>query len=165
MAEPDPGAPSPDAAASKILLPAKKKKGGAAGVPKPRERNPLFDVLVAIEGCDPQQVTKPLAGRVAKALATIRDVSPDVTVAEIKRRAAVYAAEWPRATLTAMALATHWGRMGGAKKEGGGPQVETAAPAGFERACEALYGDVTPWAMLGVGQQSEIREWLKEEAA
>lgn len=57
------------------------------------------------------------------------------------------------------------GQVWGAKKRGGaGQQIvveDTRAPAGFELGCAALYGAVTPWAMLGEGQQGEVREWLK----
>lgn len=50
------------------------------------------------------------------------------------------------------------------KKEGGGagPVIENVCPAGFEAACEALYGRVPgPWATLGDGDQAEIRAWIQ----
>lgn len=50
------------------------------------------------------------------------------------------------------------------KKEGGAAAVKVVAnvcPAGFEAACEALYGRVPgPWATLGDGEQAEIRSWI-----
>ena len=141
---------------------AKKKKGPAPR--KPRAPNPLFDALVAIEGCDPAQITGPMAACIGKALKTIREVSPDVTAAEIQRRATAYRAKWEGITLTSQALAKHWGTLGGfvgGKKEG--EAVQTFAPDGFERACQALYDDVTPWALLSDGHHAEIRTWLQLE--
>ena len=131
---------------------------------KPRAPNPLFDALVGIEGCDPAQITGPMAACIGKALKTIREVSPDVTAAEIQRRATAYRAKWEGITLTSQALAKHWGTLGGfvgGKKEG--EAVQTFAPDGFERACQALYDDVTPWALLSDGHHAEIRTWLQLE--
>jgi hypothetical protein len=79
--------------------------------PKPRERNPLFDALALAEGNQLDAITKPAASAIAVALSQIRKVSPDVTPAEIQRRADNYRASMPGATLTATALAKHWGRM------------------------------------------------------
>ena len=52
--------------------------------------------------------------------------------------------------------------FGPQKKEGGPPPaVENLCPAGFEEACEALYGRVPgPWPTLGDGDQADIRAWL-----
>ena len=52
--------------------------------------------------------------------------------------------------------------FGAQKKEGGPPPaVENLCPAGFEEACEALYGRVPgPWPTLGDGDQADIRAWL-----
>ena len=48
-----------------------------------------------------------------------------------------------------------------------GPKKETVAetqpPAGWQEAARDLYGRIEPWAMLGVGQQSEIRAWLETQ--
>ena len=44
----------------------------------------------------------------AKALAEIKEASPDVTPAELNRRAANYRTHYEGAALTANALAKHW---------------------------------------------------------
>jgi len=142
---------------------AKKKKGDGAAA-KPRPRNELFDELVRMTGTPLNQVTKALGGAVAAALRDIKEVSPEVTAVDIQRRAAAYREKWPKMTLSPSALAKHWGSLGPAKKEGGAAGVPEAdlCPAGYEAACAALYGGVIePWAMLGVGQQAEVRAWLE----
>ena len=50
--------------------------------------------------------------RAAKALAEIREVSPDVTPEEIDRRAQNYRGHLGGAMLTSTALAKHWARCG-----------------------------------------------------
>lgn len=62
------------------------------------------------------------------------------------------------------------GRIGPEKKwaAAGEPEVrvvvrETGAPEGWGEATVALYEEVVPWAMLGEGQQAEVREWLARE--
>lgn len=72
-----------------------------------RQRNPLFDALAVLDSPDIQQLTAP--GRVAKALAVIRKVSPDVTVEEIVRRARNLQMRWPRVTIKSTTLAFNWG--------------------------------------------------------
>jgi len=79
--------------------------------PKPRktrERNPTLDVLAAIGGADPAQVTGKAWGGIAAALKEIREVCPGVTAEEINRRAVHYRQHMPGAMLTAHALAKHW---------------------------------------------------------
>ena len=146
-----------------------KKKKGAGAVRKPRAPNPLFDALVAIEGCDPAQITGPMAACIGKALKTIREVSPDVTVAEIHRRADAYRAKWQDITLTAQALAKHWGTLGAAQKKEGGPPVVVVqeAPPRFEQAACALWGDgwkqsCRPWHLMVHGDKQMVWKWLKE---
>jgi hypothetical protein len=77
---------------------------------KERPRNALFDALAKLDCPDLSQLTAPAAGRVAKALQAIRQVSPDVTKEEIEARAANYLLHMPNATLTSTALSAHWGR-------------------------------------------------------
>ena len=76
---------------------------------KPRERNPLLDALVALDGTDPTQATPPAWGKAVKALADIRTVSPDVTAAEIQRRATNYRLHYTTAAISPTALSGHWG--------------------------------------------------------
>lgn len=77
-------------------------------IPKPRERNPLFDALARATGSDPGQLTKAAARSCAVALAEIRKACPGLTPDEIQRRAANYRAHFRGAALTPPALAKHW---------------------------------------------------------
>ena len=77
-------------------------------VKPPRERNPLMDAIALhAEGSDPAQVTKTRWGAIGKALAEIKEVSPDVTPEEIVARAKQYRKKYDW-NLTATALASHW---------------------------------------------------------
>jgi len=40
---------------------------------------------------------------------------------------------------------------------------DTGAPVGWQEATGELYGEVIAWAMLGEGQQGEVRDWLARE--
>ncbi len=86
----------------------KERKEPIAPAKPTRERNPLLDALAAIDGSDPAQRTGPAWGAVGTALKAIREVCPDLTPAEISRRAANYRQHMPGAMLTANALAKHW---------------------------------------------------------
>jgi hypothetical protein len=86
-------------------------KRETAKVPKPRRRNPELDALAAVDGSDLAQVTGSAWGRHAKALHEIRGVCPDVSADEIRRRAENYRTLHPTWTITATALAKHWGSL------------------------------------------------------
>jgi hypothetical protein len=73
-----------------------------------KPRNPLLDALATVGGGSISDVTKSAFGAAARALAEIKGVTPDVAPAEILRRGENYAARFPRAALTASALAKHW---------------------------------------------------------
>jgi hypothetical protein len=77
---------------------------------KQRERNPLIDAMVSLDGSDPEKCTKPAFSAAAAALSHIKAVTPDVTPDEIQRRAANYRLHMPGATLSPSALAKHWAR-------------------------------------------------------
>jgi len=76
--------------------------------PKVRPRNPLLDVLVALDGSDVTQATSRNYGKAAKALAEIKPVCAGVTEAELRRRAYNYRLHYPQAAISALALADHW---------------------------------------------------------
>ncbi len=97
-----------------------------------RPRNELFDALAGVEGLALVEIGKLAGGRIAAALKEIRAVCPDLTTAEIRRRAANYRAEWPTATLTANSLAAYWAKFGGAIKGAGGkPDPRLSFPPKF----------------------------------
>lgn len=77
--------------------------------PKPSMRNLHMDALSVCEG-GPDGITGPTWAKVAKALAQIREVTPDVTPEEITKRIANYRTHFKDAACTATAMASHWGR-------------------------------------------------------
>ena len=80
-----------------------------APVSKVGRRNALLEALVAFDGSNPADATASAWGAAAKALAEIEDVSPEVTLAEITRRAANYRTHFPdAATSGPKALSKHW---------------------------------------------------------
>lgn len=154
---------------------AKKKKGVAARPAKAGAtngaRNPVFDALATACGVLPDQVTKALGGEIGTALRDIKQVSADVTPAEIGRRAKAYRDQWPNATLSPSALAKWWAKFapGAAqKKEAGAPPVGVKPPPdGYDRACAALWGKdweckLPSWASMLHTDKRQIFEWLKQ---
>ena len=88
------------------------------GKRKKHERNAILDALVVLDGTSIEQATSPAFSAAGKALATIRQVCPDVDLAKIELSAKNYRAKWPNASISAMALAKHWGALQApAKKE------------------------------------------------
>lgn len=84
------------------------REGGQVEGRKPKERNLLIDLLVSLSGSDPLQATRPMFSAAGNALAIIREVTPDVSEDEIRRRAANYRLIYPKVALTASALAKWW---------------------------------------------------------
>jgi hypothetical protein len=116
-----------------------------------RPRNPLFDELAQSTGTDPLLATKPKLREIAVALADIKAVCPDLTVEEIRRRAAAYQEAHPPGTdrhwtLTAKALAKYWGDL--ARDQRGERRTREAAldvyqtpPVGWEAVAIRLFGE------------------------
>lgn len=73
-----------------------------------RKRNPQFDALAILDSPDLSELTSP--SRVAKALAVIKGVCPNVTAEEIVRRTRNLQLHWPRVTIKSTTLAYNWGR-------------------------------------------------------
>jgi len=120
----------------------------------PRVSDGCFESLCNLQGSSLANLTKSERGRLNHALAEIRLACPGLTVAEIRRRADAYRAEFPGATLTASALAAHWSRLVNSsppdteKKSGGAARhfqadAVPAAPDGWQDAFEAIY-DIPP---------------------
>lgn len=99
----------------------KKREEEAPGDPQkqpkpPPRRDPIMDALAAhAEASDIMEVTAKKWISIGVAKDQIRKVSPDVTPEEVKRRAENYRSHFQDATLTANALASHWGRCKDAK--------------------------------------------------
>ena len=81
-------------------------------VPKPlksnHERNAILDALAVCGGGDPSQIVPSAWSGIAKALADITAVCPQVNPEEIARRSANYRSHMNSATLTPFALAKNW---------------------------------------------------------
>lgn len=84
----------------------------APAPPAPRPRVPLIDALAEIEGIPLDGITKSVGGRLADALREIHEAEPDVTPNDIRQHAANYPLHFPKAGLTANALAKWWGKTG-----------------------------------------------------
>ena len=77
--------------------------------PKPeRKRNPLVDGIIEACGHDPLKATKTALQAAGVAVASIKEVHPDVNVSEIKRCAALYKRKNPTWPITPSAIAAHW---------------------------------------------------------
>jgi hypothetical protein len=78
----------------------------------PRKRDEHIDALVYACGGDPFQLTRAAIQAAAVAVAEIKQVSPDLSVDEIKRRVQRYKEkhrDWP---LTPMAISKNWHDLG-----------------------------------------------------
>lgn len=71
----------------------------------------LINALCSACGLSVPQMTKPALRTAATALSYIRQVTPDVSEAEIGRRAECYKRRYPTWVLSPMALAKHWGEF------------------------------------------------------
>lgn len=132
-----PSDPKPTDAAGDIHPAGKpeKKRGG-------RGPDECFEALVEIQGSRLNSLTRSERGAINRALGEIRRVMPDVTAATIRQRAETYREKMPRITLTANALASWWGRLGGNGAEpSAAPVVSTHehAPPDWRDACAAIY--------------------------
>jgi len=93
------------------IEPAKAAPKKAAEKPStPRQRNPLIDALAAVDGSDTRQLTASAWSGFAKALKEIREVCPDVTPEEIRRRAGNFRLHFPKITPSPHALGKWWAR-------------------------------------------------------
>lgn len=98
----------------------RERKESAAKEPRtPRKRDLLVDTLAESTGSDPAELTRPHARALGVAVASIREVAPDVSPDEIRRRAANYARMHPDWELTGPALAKHWAECGGVSSVAG----------------------------------------------
>lgn len=88
-------------------LASKKKPKGT-----PRERNLLWDALALATGQrNLTEISRSAGKLIGTSLADIKEASADVTAEEIHRRAAAYKRRHPTWTLSAPALAKHWGEF------------------------------------------------------
>ncbi len=80
------------------------------GVGTPGGVDQVFEVLVQVLGLDPGEFTR--SGRESVRAAARQIAEVGATPAEVGRRAGAFRREYPKATLTAAALARHWAALG-----------------------------------------------------
>lgn len=131
-----------------------------------RVRDPLFDALAIADGSDPRQLTPTHAKRIGVALAQLRKACPDLTPAEIQRRARIYASVMPSGTrCTASALAANWAKCGGTPIIAIISATSPACPPpeGWRTTMERLYPDNAvnregrSWAEVPEAIRAEVR--------
>lgn len=78
----------------------------------PSAEDDPFEALAILEGWTPTTpLTKSAGGKVGQSLKDIQTVQPGVTGTQIRERIAAYKREFPRAVVTASAIAKHWQRL------------------------------------------------------
>lgn len=126
-----------------------RKKRPSSRAPKVgKPRNPLFDALAVVHGVrDLSKLTRNGARCVGVALADILEVSPDLTVAEIERCAALYRQRHPTWPLTAPALAKNW--------------AEFARSASTRSSKTDVYVEPSvEWRSVGARLYPDSKEWI-----
>jgi hypothetical protein len=112
----------------------------AKAAPIPRKRNDLLDALVSLCGGVPESTTKSEFRSAATALAEIKTVCPDLTVAELTARVDCYKRKNKDWALTPPALAKWWSHLGG------GPRTQSERadiymePPGWRGILQSMYG-------------------------
>ena len=134
----------------------------AARKPAIRARNPLLDALASVDGSDLAQVTGSAWGAIAKALAEIKVVSPDVTPAEIERHAARYRQIHRDWTLTPTALAKHWASLATPQTAEPTAPPKVVEPAAWQ---SALGQDDEDVRLFGRNQWSAIPQFYRQRIA
>lgn len=83
---------------------------GEEGVVKVvRARNEVMDALAEIAGIPLEEIGPAVAKRLQAVIRTIKQSTPEVTAAEVRRRAQNYCGHFNGAVLTPEALGKHWG--------------------------------------------------------
>lgn len=100
-----------DLDSGKLDLPPPPKAEVAPPPKPPRARNVLADTLATLNGEDLREVTRPQWSSIMASLKSIKDVCPDVTPDEIKRRVHRYRQLHPQWELTHSAIAKYWGSL------------------------------------------------------
>ncbi len=125
-----------------------------------RARNPLFDAIcTACRLGESTKLTRPMAKRVAVALADIRQVAADLTPEQIQLAADRFRQRHPQWELTATALSTHWGSViGGPQTRGAKRDPYVEPPEWRARALQVFPEIELPdrWADLSITIRSDI---------
>lgn len=110
-------------AAGQQLKPKSAPKASTPTPAKPREQNETLNTLATVGGGVAAEVPKTRWSAVQKCLREIREVCPDVTADEIRRRAQNYRSNHPDWTLTPEALRNHWASCGTMGQAAGSPVI------------------------------------------
>lgn len=108
---------------------------GFKAVPKPKPRDPIFDALAIASGFDLATITRPAAGRIAKAKADIIAVSPNVTPEQIADAAKALAKKYQGAPVTPTSISSHWAEFRSESVK----VVKITAPAGWLAVLREMY--------------------------
>jgi hypothetical protein len=147
-----------------------KKEGG-------RARDLCFEALAEIQGSCLKELGRNERGQINRALRDLREVAPQLTAEELKKRAGVFRERMPSMTLTAMVLSTWWSRLA---SHGNGHQpgvlmdakpvvaAPEAEPEGWRDAGRELYQCETralwpQWAAVPSANRTEILKALKKK--
>jgi hypothetical protein len=87
------------------------RKGREGKGVTPRERDVIADTLARIEGGDPLEVPPSHMRTLCVKANELRKVAPDVTPAEVERRAANWSGHMHDATISGPAVVKHWARL------------------------------------------------------
>jgi hypothetical protein len=94
----------------------KERKGRDGKGVTPRERDVIADTLARIEGGSPLEVPSSHMRTLCVKANELRKVAPDVTPAEVERRAANWSGHMHDATISGPAVVKHWARLAQAAK-------------------------------------------------
>lgn len=91
-----------------LPVPADKAGPPCGEILKPRVDAPLMRALAALDGADPDKATKWTMGSIAIAVVRLKALAPNVTAADIERRAVNFRKHFPRDATTPNRLVKHW---------------------------------------------------------
>ena len=126
-------------------------------------RNPLFDALCEGCGMNLEEVTKPMASAVGKALRDLQSIDPNVEADEISARCATFRRKYPGTSFTPSAIAKHWCTLGSERVK---RQTEFCdEPPGWRQYIERKY-PIEPDSertRYELGAWFGVPAWLKQE--
>ena len=129
-------------------------------VPK-KERDKLFDAICLACGLDPKEAGATMGSTIGSVAASLLAATPDVTPAEVNRRAQAYRRVYPTAPCTPTALLKHWSAF--APKDKNKPVIDPyAEPDNWrEKARRAFTGyavdwDAKAWSDLAIDVRTDI---------
>jgi hypothetical protein len=155
-----------DLAASEGILHKRKAVSPRNGSVRPR--NELFDALATATGLNLAQLTRHGAACVSTALADIKEVTPDLTCEEIRRRVARYKQLHPSWTCSALAIDKNWSELGEGDRTRAAKVDVYIEPKSWHLIAVGLFGKDTAdkmvadgWFKLAVNYRSDILKAIR----